>query len=540
MNPLQFDQKTLSQLFQDEEFRKTSTNASFEMFFHFYLSDYVKHPTALYQKEMMDLAQDPTIRTLAIMAYRGSAKSTIITQAYALWAIKALGVKCVLLLFKNQQMASTGLGNIKKALEENTMLAKDFGTIEERVDPWSKYEIYIQKYDASIFAFSSEQNVRGLRFKEHRPQLIICDDLEDIESAKTEERREKLNDFFKSEVIPCGDQDSKIIVLGNNVHPDSLMNRIIREMDEGKMSGVYRKYPIVDETGTALWPGKFPNQEAIAELEKQVGSDRAFKREMMLQHVEDEDQMIKDDWIVYGEQPKDLYLKKVFIGVDPAASSGEKSDYTAIVTALYFNERGSDKLETAKVYILDNILNAHLTYEELISKILSIYKQVRGTYRCEAEVHIENVGFQNAIIEMLKKVGQRAHGFNPKGQSKAERLFTVSHLFEKKQIIFPDSESGRRLAHQVKYFNTEAHDDLMDACVIALTQVDNILNKGGMGVMGASYFPEEVFIGRNDPRWPTATKAQQEAYYRWVEEMTAEQMQIEKETDEWIKRNGYL
>ena len=78
-----------------------------------------------------------------------------------------------------------------------------------------------------------DQSTRGIRHKNHRPDLIIADDIENIQSMKTREGRDNLQEWFTKELIPIGDpRKTKIVLLGNMLHRDSLLMRIKEGIDK--------------------------------------------------------------------------------------------------------------------------------------------------------------------------------------------------------------------------------------------------------------------------------------------------------------------
>ena len=77
------------------------------------------------------------------------------------------------------------LENLKDEIERNELLRKDLGPFEEREDEWNSSSIVLPLLGARITAASTETSVRGIRHGPHRPQLIICDDIEDLQSVKT-------------------------------------------------------------------------------------------------------------------------------------------------------------------------------------------------------------------------------------------------------------------------------------------------------------------------------------------------------------------
>ena len=116
-------------------------------------------------------------------------------------------------------------------------------------------------YDAKISIGSTEQSIRGIRHYQHRPDVIICDDIEDMDSVRTQESRDKLFDWLTSDVLPAGDRDTRMIFVGTPLHEDSLLKRLEKIFEKGSARNVFRQYPILDETGIPLWPGKFATAE---------------------------------------------------------------------------------------------------------------------------------------------------------------------------------------------------------------------------------------------------------------------------------------
>ncbi|MEK7218100.1 MAG: hypothetical protein AAB728_01400, partial [Patescibacteria group bacterium] len=228
-------------LLRDRTVRLRVTSESHDYFFHTYFHHYVKHQTAPFQKEMLALAEDDALRTVAVTAFRGSAKSTIMNLSYPLWAI--LGrpqKKFILIVGQTQQQARQHLKNIKDELERNDVLKGDMGPFREEEDEWRNSSLVISNCGARIMAVSVDQSVRGLRHGPNRPDLIICDDIEDLASVKSREGRDKTYGWVKGELLPAGDQQTKIVFIGNLLHEDCLLKKLQREITGKTLQGVYR------------------------------------------------------------------------------------------------------------------------------------------------------------------------------------------------------------------------------------------------------------------------------------------------------------
>lgn len=71
------------------------------------------------------------------MSFRGSAKSTIMTVSYPIWAIIGkLQKKFIVILSQTQYQARLHLANIKAELESNELLKQDLGPFYEVNEEW--------------------------------------------------------------------------------------------------------------------------------------------------------------------------------------------------------------------------------------------------------------------------------------------------------------------------------------------------------------------------------------------------------------------
>jgi hypothetical protein len=138
--------------------------------------------------------------------------------------------------------------NIRTELEGNDVLKKDLGPFQEESDEWGSFSLVFKKHGARITVASSEQSIRGIRHNEHRPDLIICDDVEDVQSTKTREGRDKTYNWLRGEVIPAGDKNTRLIIVGNLLHEDSLLMRIKDEISKGKAKGILKSILYLIET----------------------------------------------------------------------------------------------------------------------------------------------------------------------------------------------------------------------------------------------------------------------------------------------------
>lgn len=448
----------IEQMISNRKIRTEITRNSHFMFFHLYFAHYVKYATAQFQEEIFNLTEDEKVKNLYIVAFRGSGKSTIITTSYPIWAI--LGKqqkKFVLILCQTRVQAKQHMINLKRELESNQLLISDLGPFQEESDEWGSSSLVFSNMNARITVASAEQSIRGLRHGAYRPDLIIGDDVEDMASAKTKEGRQKTYDWLKGDVLPIGDRNTKLVIVGNLLHEDSLLMHLKRDIDEGSSTGVFKAYPLVSDDGEILWPGKYPNLDEIEIEHKNIGNEIAWKREYLLEIVPDDDQIVSRDQIQYYSSLPKQRCRKVIIGVDLAISQKASADFTAIVSAAIYGH-GKDFC----IYILPNPINRKFDFTETISQIEILYDSLQ--YLGWRIIHVEDVGYQRVVIEQLKNHGYKAEGSKVTSDKRA-RLMSVSNLIPSGRILFP-KEGAEELIENLIGFGKEKHDDLVDAFTV--------------------------------------------------------------------------
>lgn len=294
------DPKTIARnLAKNPKERRAVAKKSFYYFLLIYGRKYLTYDLAPFQKEMIRLVEDEDIQTLVISGFRGCGKSSIITTFYIMWSMMGIQQKKFpLLICKNLDQAKQQLKNIKHELEDNKLLKRDLGPFEERHE-WNSSSLLLKDYGSRITATSIEQSIRGIRHEESRPDVIICDDIESLESTRTIGRRNKTYDLLTKEIIPAGDKNTRLIVLGNVLHEDSTINRLRKSIESKKLKGIFRKYPIVNEKGESLWPAKFPDAKTLKAEEMRIGNSQVWAGEYLLKIISDDDAVCRKEWLSY-------------------------------------------------------------------------------------------------------------------------------------------------------------------------------------------------------------------------------------------------
>ena len=116
---------------------------------------------------------------VAISAPRRHAKSTAVTHAYTLASVLFRERSYVIIISDTYSQACQFLGDIKKELNDNEDIKQLFDIVEIEKDAEDDIIVrFADKHRFRIQARGAEQKLRGLKWDNKRPDLIIGDDLE--------------------------------------------------------------------------------------------------------------------------------------------------------------------------------------------------------------------------------------------------------------------------------------------------------------------------------------------------------------------------
>lgn len=443
-------------------------------FFHTYFSEHVTYPIAPFHREMFRISEDEDTKLAVIVSFRGSGKSTLMTLSFPLWAVLGnMKRKFIVIISQTQEQARQHFKNLKSELESNELLRRDLGPFVSQ-NEWNNCSLIIPKYNAKIVAVSRDQSFRGAKFGSHRPDLIIADDCEDMNSVKTPESRKNTRDWFMSEVLPLGDKNTKIIVVGNLLNKDSLLMNLQKEIEDGSRSGIFRKFPLLNSQNQIAWPGKYPDMKAIEEEKKKIGNKFVWAREYLLDIIDDFEPIVNRNSLhLYDQLPPELRDQRIeyVIGVDLALSEERYADYTALVSAKVYFSNG--KME---IYILPNPMN----YKGDINKTLDNIKELVASYggKFNTRICVENTMLQGMFSQFLDKENYRAEAVNIGRMDKSERLHFSSRPIHLGEVFFPRF-GCEELIEQIVDFKLTGHDDLLDAFTILILRMIEKKDAGG-------------------------------------------------------------
>src|SRR5262249_5910920 len=135
----------------------------------------------------------------ALVAPRGSAKSTWVSLVYPLWVALQRREPYIQIISDTQSQARLLLEAIKRELEDNPLLAAGYPWAVGRGTPWGQDRIRLVN-GVVIEALGTGAKIRGRRNRAERPSLIIVDDPQNDQHVTSAIQRERSWSWFNRAV----------------------------------------------------------------------------------------------------------------------------------------------------------------------------------------------------------------------------------------------------------------------------------------------------------------------------------------------------
>lgn len=296
--------------------------------------------------EMWDMACSDHPR-VAIAAPRGHAKSTSITHAYVLAEVTFRQQDYVIIISDTESQSVEFLGDIKTEIRENEALQElmKFKKFQKEAET----DIIIECTDGHLFriiAKGAEQKLRGRKWRNKRPGLIVCDDLENEEAVANPDRREKFRKWFLAAVVPSLRDGGKIRIVGTILHEDALLNRLMA--NKTWMSKRFKAHASFDDFSDILWPDKHTEETLMYIRDGYIaeGEGELYSQEYLNDPFDNSANFFRDpDFLPLNGDTDGPWI--YYAGADFAISKSERADYTAF-KVIAVNPKGKKRLIWSK------------------------------------------------------------------------------------------------------------------------------------------------------------------------------------------------
>ena len=483
------------------------------IFARMYFPKYIGTNPCEFHRELCGLLESMSRergKKLAVAAPRGNAKSTFVSLIYVLWSVCYEREKFILILSDTNDQAEGLLKHVKDELEDNEILRRDFPDVcltddDKKMPLWTRDEI-VTKNGIKITALGAGQKIRGRRNQEHRPSLIILDDIENDQNTQSSESMDKLNEWFERAVLKSGAKETNVVFVGTIQSYGCLLARYAKENKPGWESKTYKAVTSFakredlwakwktfyngdelygDKTGpsaalefykdnekdlldgsSVLWPEKEDYLSLMVMLQDE--GESSFSSEKQNEPIDPKSAVFKWDGFQYWD---DVYkteeeLRREFgdkltfyAACDPSLGKpGKRGDYSAIIVI-------AKHADTGRVYILDADI-AKRSPEELVEAVVT-----KGRFYPFRTVFIEANQFQELLVRDIENKAY-AEGVTLNVEKKINtsdkiaRIQSLATWVNDGRIMFLRNQ--RLLIDQMKYFPKASHDDGPDALAMVV------------------------------------------------------------------------
>ena len=416
-------------------------------------------------------------KMVAISAPRRHAKSTAITHSYTLASVLFRERSYVLVISDTYAQACQFLMDIKKELTDNEDIQALFDIAEIKKD--TEDDIIVECKDGHQFriqARGAEQKLRGLKWNNKRPDLIIGDDLEGDEQVANRERRIKLKRWFYGALLPCLSKDGVVRIVGTILHLDSLLESFMPEMLLGPSrqkqlvredlkeytdapttwkSIKYRAH--TEDFGNILWPEKW-SKKALKELKEDYvrqGLQDVYSQEMLNVPLDESRTFFKRNDFHPTREDDRKRKKNYYMACDLAITGKQRSDYTVFVVG------GMDENGTL---IITNVIRDRMDGMEIVETILKLTEVYSPNIFAIEDGQISKSLMPYLNAEMLKRNIIVPTRLVKPTQDKVTRAHSIQARMRIGGVKFDkDGEWYPAFEEELMRFPRDKHDDQVDA-----------------------------------------------------------------------------
>jgi predicted phage terminase large subunit-like protein len=438
---------------------------------------------------------------LNCIAPRGSAKSTLGTLAYPLRMALEGKEQYIWIVSDTAPQADALLDHLRQELESNELLAEEYPIAAGRGRIWRHNRLVLPN-DVCIDSLSTGQRVRGRRYRQHRPTLVICDDLQNDQQMESPRSRARSRQWFQSALLKAGTKRTNFVHLATALHREALALELAR-----KPGWTSRSFAAIER-----WPDNmllWDQWEAIY-CNSQRGDARQAARAFYEQHRHE----MHAGAVLLWPEEEDLYTlmcMRAEGGRDAFAREKQSEPMNAGQCewpASYFDEhiwfdQWPDKL--VKTIAIDPSKGSHdrpSDYSALVmlgigvddvlyvdaelgkydaSQLVALAAELYCSFRPHA-LGIEANQGQHLLAELLKQELARRRVFFVEPElidnrlNKRLRIRRLTQFLAARRLRFKRYSAGTQLlVHQLRDFPLGDHDDGPDALEMAVRLAEGLL-----------------------------------------------------------------
>ena len=411
---------------------------------------------------------------LAVVAPRGSSKSTLLTFLIPLWSICAKRCRYIIILQSTFEKASTSIATIADELRDNDDLRSAFGVKLERDSRGDMIFVHPDGFRTRVLGKGADQvvKVRGEKFGAYRPDLILIDDLEDDVTSRNQDLRQQLRTDFNRAVLPAVDpKKHQVVAIGTIFHDDSLISRLVNPDYFPK----FKKLKFTARYGTpetSIWPERWSLDELKAmELE----DPNTFATEMMNDPSSGESSRFLKKDFRYWRMRENEYI--LYDETDTVCAKGKMTDCKwAIACDLAWEERRESDFSVilpgfltpnSEILLDEYTCLKGMRPDQMFEMMFPLAKRLSQLTKEVGPIGFEKAKLEKVIKWLLEKEMRRRNEFIWVKEliwdaDKLQRIYTRLQPRYAQHVMY-HKHGMTELEYQLMRIPHGTHDDLPDA-----------------------------------------------------------------------------
>lgn len=440
--------------------------------------------SGLHQR-IFDVISSTKHRKRLALAPRGIGKTSIV-KGKVMEDILMREKHFIVYVSKSARVAEMQTENIKHALISNPIIRRYFGNVKEHLadaeegdftytdemdDDFSK-SAWVAFGNTLILPRGCRQQLRGLNWRNYRPDLLIFDDPEDAKELGNPDIREKNREWFMADAFPSirspeADDRSK----GEIIYIDTLKHYDAFPVTITKMSDwEWIRLSLCDDNLKSLAPRFVSDAEIAEDYEnyKKAGTLDAFYREFRNIPRAPETAAFKPEYFQYYDEsrltPYDVLEMRNVVLIDSAKTVDQQSCDSAIVGVGLAN---NGKVIRVRQVIADKLYPDQI-YQASLEMALRLGADAIG---------VETTGLEEFIMypfqRFLNESGVTGIELVPlkARRKKEDRIAGLVPLYRSRSI-WHNQSLGSELEQQLLSFPDSARVDVIDALAYLIEFLD--------------------------------------------------------------------
>ncbi len=406
----------------------------------------------------------------AIGLPRGHAKTQLI-KFLIIYAILFTDRTFILVVCNAATLAQNLINDVMNMLASDNIVTL-FGAYDEDMskDTQELKQFKFLGKDIIIKPMGAGSSVRGTNIDNRRPELIICDDMQSADEAKSVDVSTKLLQWFLGTLIKARSYKRCTIIYVGNMYPDleigqrgsNIFSCILRNL---QLNRAWRSWIVgaILADGTALWEEVISLDTLMMELEQdlQLGQEAIFYAEVLNDPKATNTRFVQLDKVKYAEYNQfDMPVGKYII-IDPSLGK-KKSDDQMVGLFYVYDEQGP---------VLQKMRNFQCSSPQLVQGVLEWAIEERVPL-----ITAESVAYQATLVqwfvffmENLGVEGIQCAGVLPKGVSKVTRILAFFKAWMAGEVRCTHESAALVKDQATSYVPTSATnvDDALDVMAYA-------------------------------------------------------------------------